>query len=447
MAGMGKNRNHSLKTFVRRTLVIRLVLTGIVVSLLIGTISFLSMRDKVSELVVDRALRATRLFNEQNMQLFDVPLMENREIIQDTMLMFIANQVRWKIGRHVFVRLYTSELDVVGEIIDDSYAGIGNVKNFIDTSERKAPRDREDIIHKIKRLNGKPYLKTVTPLVNSKGDVVGFAEGMFAPSNETVRTVRMRGIRTMFAAMLVVLLTTALLYPVIITLTNKLSDFSVKLLDANIETLNTLGSTIALRDSDTNSHNYRVTIYSVHIAKAIGLPNRTIQTLIKGAFLHDVGKIGIEDRILLKPGRLDEEEFKIMRKHVDHGETIVERSDWLNDALEIVGYHHEKVNGEGYPRKLSGDEIPVTARIFAIADVFDALASKRPYKDPLSFDDSINILEEGRGSHFDPTLIDAFKKIAKPLYDSFADKDEEAVKELEIIVRQYFTEGMDSLDY
>jgi HD-GYP domain-containing protein (c-di-GMP phosphodiesterase class II) len=231
------------------------------------------------------------------------------------------------------------------------------------------------------------------------------------------------------------------------TLTNKLSDFSIKLLDANIEMLNTLGGTIALRDSDTNSHNYRVTIYSVRLAEAIGLSARSMQTLIKGAFLHDVGKIGIEDRVLLKPGRLDENEFNIMKKHVDHGETIVERSEWLKDALEVVGYHHEKVNGEGYPRKLSGDDIPITARIFGIVDVFDALTSKRPYKDPFSFEDSIHILEEGRGSHFDPPLIDAFKKIAKPLYDSFADKDEEAAKELEVIVRQYFTESMDSLDY
>jgi HD-GYP domain-containing protein (c-di-GMP phosphodiesterase class II) len=190
-----------------------------------------------------------------------------------------------------------------------------------------------------------------------------------------------------------------------------------------------------------------VTIYSVRIAEARGLTTRTIQTLIKGAFLHDVGKIGIEDNILLKPGKLDENEFKIMQKHVDYGEEIVERSEWLKDALEVVGYHHEKINGKGYPRKLSGEEIPITARIFAIVDVFDALTSKRPYKEPFSFDDSILILEEGRGTHFDPLLIDAFKKIAKPLYDSFANKDEAAVKELDAIIRQYFTEGMESLDY
>jgi HD-GYP domain-containing protein (c-di-GMP phosphodiesterase class II) len=381
------------------------------------------------------------------MQLFDAPLMNSRDIIQKKLLNFSANQVQSNIGRYVFARLYTKDVEMVGEVSVDSFAGIDDVKSFIISSEKQVPQGKEKITHRMIRLSGIPFLYTIVPVVNSKDDIVGFFVGMFSPSDESIKAVRMRGIKTMLAAILVVLLTTALLYPVIITLTKKLSNFSVKLLDANIETLNTLGGTIALRDSDTNSHNYRVTIYSVRIAEIIGLPVRSMQTLIKGAFLHDVGKIGIEDRILLKPGRLDENEFKIMKKHVEHGETIVERSEWLKDALEVVGYHHEKVNGGGYPRKLSGEDIPITARIFAIVDVFDALTSKRPYKDPFSFEDSIDILEEGRESHFDPDLLDAFKKIAKPLYDSFADKDEAAAKELEVIVRQYFTESMESLDY
>ena len=438
---------HSLKTFVHRTLIIRLVLVGLFMSILISIVAFLNVRNTVSELTLDRAIRATRLFNEQNMQLFDAPLMNSSEIIQEKLLNFSANQVQSNIGRYVFARLYTNDLDLVGEVRVDSFAGIEDVKSFVISSDKQVPRSKDEIIHKLKRLSGIPYLYTNIPVVNSKDNVVGFFVGMFAPSDETIRAIRMRAVKTMLAAILVVLLTTGLLYPVIITLTKKLSDFSIKLLDANIETLSTLGGTIALRDSDTNSHNYRVTIYSVRIAEAIGLTARSMQTLIKGAFLHDVGKIGIEDRILLKPGRLDENEFKIMQKHVDYGEEIVERSEWLKDALEVVGYHHEKINGKGYPRKLSGEDIPITARIFAIADVFDALTSKRPYKDPFSFEESIHILEEGQGSHFDPTLIDAFKKIAKPLYNSFADKNEAAAKELDVILRRYFTESMESLDY
>jgi HD-GYP domain-containing protein (c-di-GMP phosphodiesterase class II) len=438
---------HALKTFVHRTLIIRLVLVGLFMSILISIVAFLNVRDTVSELTLDRAIRATKLFNEQNMQIFDASLMKNRDVIQKKLLNFSANQVQSNIGRYIFARLYTKDLDMVGEVRVDSYAGIDDVKSFVVSSDKQVPKDKEEIIHKLKRLSGMPYLYTNVPVVNSREDVVGFFVGMFAPSDETIKAVRMRAVKTMLAAILVVLLTTGLLYPVIITLTKKLSDFSIKLLDANIETLNTLGGTIALRDSDTNAHNYRVTIYSVRIAEAIGLTARSMQTLIKGAFLHDVGKIGIKDNILLKPGKLDENEFKIMKKHVDYGEEIVERSEWLKDALEVVGSHHEKISGQGYPRKLSGEDIPITARIFAIVDVFDALTSKRPYKDPFSFEESIHILEEGRGTHFDPVLIDAFKKIAKPLYDSFANKDEAAAKELDAIIRQYFTEGMESLDY
>ncbi|UCE79288.1 MAG: HD-GYP domain-containing protein [Nitrospiraceae bacterium] len=440
-------RRHSLKTFVHRTLVIRLFLGGLSVSLIIGIVAFFHMRSTVSDLILDHAVRATTLFNEQNMQLFDGSLIENQEIVQKRMLSFRANQVQSMIGRYVFAGLYTKDGDMVGEMIDESYAGIAGVKAFVMSSEKKVPENREKIVHRIKRLAGIPYLFTVVPVVNSKDDIVGLFAGMFAPSDETVLSVRLRGVKTMLGAMLIVLLTTALLYPVIISLTNKLSDFSVKLLDANLETLETLGSAIAKRDSDTNAHNYRVTIISVRLAEEVGLPRRDIQTLIKGAFLHDVGKIGIRDSILLKPGHLSDDEFQEMKEHVSHGHEIVKRSEWLKDALEVVSNHHEKMSGKGYLHELTGDEIPVTARIFAIADVFDALTSERPYKEPYSFNDSMAMLEEGRGSDFDPELLDAFSYIAKPLYESLSGREDELQQELQNIIHKYFTEGIESLDY
>ena len=120
-----------------------------------------------------------------------------------------------------------------------------------------------------------------------------------------------------------------------------------------------------------------------------------IRILIKGAFLHDVGKIGIRDNILLKPGRLDEEEFEEMKRHVNHGLDIISKSAWLNEASAVVGSHHEKYEGNGYPAGLKGEAIPVLARIFAIADVFDALTSHRPYKKPLSYEETIDILMKG----------------------------------------------------
>ena len=237
----------------------------------------------------------------------------------------------------------------------------------------------------------------------------------------------------------IVLVTSLLLYPVIISLMRRLEKLSLKLLDANLEMVGVVGSTIAKRDSDTDAHNFRVTIYSVRVAQAMGLGDEMIRVLIKGAFLHDVGKIGIRDSVLLKPGRLDEEEFAEMKLHVNHGLDIVFRSEWLREAAAVVGSHHEKFEGNGYPTGLKGEDIPVLARIFAIADVFDALTSHRPYKQPLSFEETMDILMRGRGSHFDPEILDVFATIARQLYDQYGSaEDSRARRDLEAIVKQYY---------
>jgi putative nucleotidyltransferase with HDIG domain len=218
------------------------------------------------------------------------------------------------------------------------------------------------------------------------------------------------------------------------------------LLDANLETLQVLGSAIAKRDSDTDAHNFRVTVYSVKIAEEIGLSTENIRTLIKGAFLHDVGKIGIRDNVLLKPGPLTDDEYEVMKGHVNHGVDIVNRSEWLLDARSVVGSHHEKFDGSGYDRGLRGEEIPINARIFALADVFDALTSRRPYKEPYSFEESMQVLDAGRGTHFDPFLLDEFSKIARRLHEEFAHADVGKPRaELEVIVERYFHMGVGEL--
>ena len=193
-------------------------------------------------------------------------------------------------------------------------------------------------------------------------------------------------------------------------------------------------------------HNYRVSVYSVALAEAIALPRTEIQSLIKGALLHDVGKLGIRDNVLLKPGKLDDNEFAVMKTHVEHGMDITSRASWLADAQDVVGGHHEKFDGAGYPHGLAGEDIPVNARIFAIADVFDALTSRRPYKDPLSFDATMQILEQGRGSHFDPGLLDAFSEIAADLYSEYGGHDDDRAKrQLESLSQKYFRSDIASL--
>jgi HD-GYP domain-containing protein (c-di-GMP phosphodiesterase class II) len=213
------------------------------------------------------------------------------------------------------------------------------------------------------------------------------------------------------------------------------------LMVANMSMLEVLGNAIAKRDSDTSDHNYRVTIYSTAVGKAAGLNKKSMQCLIKGSLLHDAGKIGIRDNILLKPGRLTTDEFEIMKNHVSLGAEIIRGYEWLQDALEVVLMHHEKYDGSGYMGGLKGDEIPLNARIFAIVDVFDALTSKRPYKEALSYDKTIQILNESKGSHFDPSLLDIFLGIAHDYYHCVYDAGEEKLKkEMETIILNYFTD-------
>lgn len=251
--------------------------------------------------------------------------------------------------------------------------------------------------------------------------------------------------RGIFATIVTVILTififSLLIFPLIYFAYKKLNAHRLELLLSNIMTINTLGNAIALRDSDTNEHNYRVTLYAIKFAQTVDLDIENIKVLIKGAFLHDVGKIGISDNILLKNGSLNEEEFKIMRSHVIKGVELINSDSWLEDAKDVILYHHEKYDGSGYPNAIKAKKIPITARIFTIVDVFDALTSKRPYKEPFSYEKSIEILKEGYNKHFDGELLDIFIKISYKLYsDTRAKEKKELKEELETLIKNYFLE-------
>ena len=157
--------------------------------------------------------------------------------------------------------------------------------------------------------------------------------------------------------------------------------FDHEMLKANIETLRILGRAIAKRDHETGSHDSRVTLYAVRLAEAAGVDNQTIRHLVVGAFVHDVGKIAVPDHILGKAGPLSPEEWEVMKSHVTMGVDILARCQgcgWMQEAIEVVRFHHERFDGSGYPSGIAGRQIPLNARIFAIVDVFDALTSPRP---------------------------------------------------------------------
>ncbi|HEY4712185.1 MAG TPA: HD domain-containing phosphohydrolase [Dehalococcoidia bacterium] len=169
-----------------------------------------------------------------------------------------------------------------------------------------------------------------------------------------------------------------------------------------------------LRDKETEGHSRRVTQLTVQLAKAMGIKNSELVQIRRGALLHDIGKMGIPDSILLKPDELTEKEWEIMKQHPVHAVNMLGSLMYLKDALDIPYSHHEKWDGTGYPRGLKGEEIPLAARIFAVADVYDALTSNRPYRKAWTKAEALQYIREQSGKHFDPTIVDAFFNLDLP---------------------------------
>ncbi len=176
------------------------------------------------------------------------------------------------------------------------------------------------------------------------------------------------------------------------------------------ETLFCLAKAGEFRDEGTGNHIQRMAHYSVVIARALGLPDHTLDELEYASPMHDIGKIGIPDAILLKPGKLTTEEWEVMKQHTIIGYDILAKSNspYLQMAASIALCHHERWDGSGYPNGLSGEEIPIESRIVAIADTLDALTTVRPYKAPWSLEKSFEYIRENAGRHFDPACVEAF---------------------------------------
>ncbi len=208
-------------------------------------------------------------------------------------------------------------------------------------------------------------------------------------------------------------------------------------------TIESLGTLAEYRDPETGGHIKRTQNYVKLLADYLknhpkfqdSLDSNVIKMLYKSAPLHDIGKVGIPDNILLKPGKLTAEEFEEMKKHAAYGRDVIASQEeklgegsFLSQAKEIAGSHHEKWDGTGYPHGLSGNDIPVLGRLMAIADVYDALISKRVYKPPFSHEKAIAIISDDKGKHFDPDMVDAFLALEEQFRQTaieFADFDEE----------------------
>ncbi|MBF0417896.1 MAG: response regulator, partial [Magnetococcales bacterium] len=192
--------------------------------------------------------------------------------------------------------------------------------------------------------------------------------------------------------------------------TEELHNKNLELEETRLEIIRRLGRAAEYKDNETGLHVIRMSHYSRLLALAAGLDEKRVETLFQAAPMHDIGKIGIPDLILLKPARLSSDEWNVMRSHPDIGAGIIGRqsSPLLETARIVAQTHHEKWDGSGYPRGLSGEEIPIEGRIVAIADVFDALTTRRPYKEAWPIAKAVELLTEGAGSHFDPRLVPLF---------------------------------------
>lgn len=420
---------------VRKILIVRLLLLATFLSILVGATVFIREKAALQEDIADRTRIVAELLKQRVLDSVASTQRPWQTMVQEALddLSRVAPQSN--LGHFAWASVQNAQGEEIGKLALEK---IPNLDRLIEEAKQQAlPEDESTVVVPLAKIDSR-YTFAIGLRVDYKGEKLAQLRGLYVITPDVMRQFWLDIIRSVGASILIVILVSGLHYPVLRQLLERLGQLSINLLDANLETLQGFGSAIAKRDSDTDAHNFRVTIYAVKLAEKVGLNDSSIRTLIKGAFLHDVGKIGIRDHILLKPGRLEPDEFEIMKSHVLHGLDIVNNCHWLRDAGEVVGNHHEKFDGSGYYQALKGEDIPVTARIFAIVDVFDALTSERPYKAPLSLEETMRILQEGAGNHFDPELMIGFVGIAGSLYNQFAHQEERARSELASIIRHYF---------
>jgi HD-GYP domain-containing protein (c-di-GMP phosphodiesterase class II) len=395
--------------FIHRKILLRLFLGWLFLSVAVGGGVLWLEVNRIRQFVHELALRESATFSGESAH--------NLERLDSAARQHLAKLSQQLVNQHfLVVELYDRNKQLQLETIR---RGQEVAEQDIERYRHRFPQVGE-FSHEFHFIRGELLLVILVPLKDVQDSLTGYFEGIYQVDRQTLNSIKNDLLRTLLFVSLGITFTTLLMYPIILTLNRGLIKLSGDLLKGNLELMNVLGCAIAERDSDTNSHNYRVTFYALRLGEAIGLARENIHDLIAGAFLHDVGKIGIRDPILLKPGKLTPEEFEVMKTHVSLGVDILNKSSWLSGARDVVEFHHEQYDGSGYPQGLKGEAIPLNARIFAIVDVFDALTSKRPYKEPWTIAEAIAILERDSGSHFDPQLMKVFVKLAPALYQKIS---------------------------
>jgi len=338
-------------------------------------------------------------------------------------------------GHFENVELYDKDQNV---LYISSHVDYVFLEKFADEHDHSA-LFKEEAQYTRKEINGGQYLFAVAPIRDDAGDIQGYFEGILHIDDLIIASIYNQIAYSIVIVVVALAMASLVFYPIILRLNGRVIRHSEILLSSNLKMLEILGTATEKRDYDTNDHNIRVTLLASRLAEAFGVAKHQMPGIIKGSMLHDVGKIGIPDHILLKEGPLDSGEMSIMREHVTHGVHIIENHRWLSDALDIIQYHHEWYNGSGYMKGLGGEDIPIGARLFAIVDVFDALMVKRPYKQPIPFDKTMTIMESKKGTHFDPKVFKAFTDNAKHFYSELYDREADVLDwKMKSLIEKHF---------
>lgn len=413
---------------IHRLVLRRLLLAWLVISLVLGVVVHLVEVDRMEKAIV--MVANTKMQELTLGDLLDLPPEKNS---QDELQLRSASFLQ---KNFIVIEVFAADGQRVARITNPAQADLQ--AQWLRSLER-LPRDQTRHIHRLER-EGETLVEMTFP-VHQSGLLRGHIAAIFR-LEPMVQQMLFGGMeRRLLLVLLIVTGTTIALYPVIIQLNRSLWQSARKILQGNLETVSVLSAAIAMRDIETGEHNARVTLYALALAKAVELEEALMQGLILGALLHDVGKIGIPDQILHKSERLSAEEQETMRQHVAHGVRIISGSAWLHQAREVIEFHHEKYDGSGYLKGLRGNEIPEVARIFAIADVFDALVSSRPYKPPLSVSEARQMILNDADTHFDPDFVAVFANMAERCHKAVQGKDSEAlIAEIHRQASPYFLE-------
>lgn len=408
-----------------RMLAIRLCVAAIVIGAAAGIVAYQVETRRVESIVLELAAGGARHLESPAME-----VLSRGESPEDHSALTALLDRNNFVGIRVF--------DVKKELAYETWA---NLPPGMADSLRKRRHDwpvpGSDQRNRV-RIGDEHLIQVVIPLTGESGGLDGYLEGTYRIDDRTLANQKQQILDGALTAVVAVFSTALLLYPLMLGLLRHASRLSRRLLDSNLSLIRSLGNAVAKRDSDTDAHSYRVTLYAVALAEKLHWPTWEIAHLIAGAFLHDVGKIGIPDHILLKPGRLTDQEFEIMKTHALLGLDIVAGNAWMN-ATPVIRNHHERFDGSGYPDGLSGLEIPRGARLFAVVDVFDALVSARPYKATIPFEKAVTLIENESGRHFDPEIVLAFSGIIDRLYQEVAMASEiELHTQLRSAIFRYF---------